>query len=252
MDFNLNLSTYGSTTLLDQIRTRINGPHEIIEYSNLVLSSYPQVSISTEPFIGLRILLRDTRAFNQSPHDRIMSLEAELRDTPQRAGLLKNKGCILRETVYDKMKDGLWLITLPVPRSHLNHQIQNTIEVLNNLEYYFGIITQDLIDINISGRCPVWNMERAMSSIIIPSEYKPMQLTADNSPYQLGYVTRINDEFCILRSRYMISKNEMFDKILTIVSLIAPNMHQQIYQPPQTLTYQTNQTPTFNQSSWVG
>lgn len=230
-----NSNTFGMNSgSLESFQGRIVGPSEIVPYANIVETAYPPYAISSEPFVGLKLFLRDSLANRGTPADRVRYLETveypdpygrkDTNGRPLPSGvrvlhkIFEGTGAIIRETDNHKMIDGYWLITMPVPKSQLAQQLNNLGFVLTKLENEFGIVYQDVCDINISGRCPLIDTERALSQVSIPSAYKDYLMTSDNSPYKLGYIQRINDEYMILRTRWCLPRNNMFEHVNMITT----------------------------------
>ena len=106
---------------VQQYQNHVLGPTEIVSYNTIVSQGYPPQAIQTEPFIGLKILCRDTNAAITNPAARMQQIDQNL-------GFLRGTGCLIRETALT-MKDGFWLISLPVPRSQLRQQIDKLLNV---------------------------------------------------------------------------------------------------------------------------
>lgn len=212
--FSSTFSGYGVTNTIETFQSRIIGPTEIVPYSDIVMQAYPPYAIASEPFIGLKVLVRDMQASKGTPAARLQFIDQYL------GSLLKDQGVIMRETNNNIMVDGYWVITMPVPKSQLKQQLNNLVVVLSNLEKYFGIVYQDMLDINISGRCPLIDTERCLSQVSIPRLYQQYLVPSDNSPYKLGYIVRINDEFTVLRTRWKLPRADMFENVQMIVTSV--------------------------------
>ena len=209
-----NFTTYGIGSTVETLQSRIVGPFEEVPYSDIVMQAYPPFAIMQEPFIGVKVLVRDMQAHKGTPAARLQYLDQYM------PSLLHGQGVIIRETNGNIMNDGFWVITMPVPRSQLKQQLNNLGNVLSALENNHGIVYQDIIDINVSGRCPLIDTERSMAQISIPKIYQQYLVQADNSPYKLGGIVRINDEYLILKSRWKLPRLDMFENISMIVSCI--------------------------------
>lgn len=206
---------YGGTGTLEAYQSHILFDEEV-PYASIVESRYPAYAFNQEPFIGLKVLCRDTQAHRGAPAARIEFLDKYLMHR------LVGKGILMRETDNYKMLDGYWVITMPVPKSQLRQQLDNLGEVLSILEREFGITYQEIIDINVSGRCQLIDTERAMSQIQVPKMYSRYLCDSVNSPYKIGHITRINDEFMVLRTRWTLPRQDMFENIGMVVSFIQP------------------------------
>lgn len=212
--FSSTFNTYGVSNTIETFQSRVIGPTEVVPYSEIVMQAYPPYAISMEPFVGLKVLVRDTQANRGTPQARLQYIDQYM------PTLLQNHGVIIRETNNQIMMDGYWVITMPVPKSQLSQQLTNLGHVLQVLEKHFGIVYQDMIDINISGRCPLIDTERSLSQVRVPKLYQQYLVSSDNSPYKLGYIVRINDEYLVLRTRWKLPRPDMFENIQMIVTSI--------------------------------
>lgn len=181
---------------LSNYQSRVIGPTETVDYSTIIMSRYPARAMQIEPFIGIKVLCKDLNAGFMTPRNRIIQIEQNL-------GFLRNSGCIIRETVND-MPDGYWVIACPVPRSQVAQQLKNLKNILSILETNFGIIRyDDLVEVNVSGHCYAQQSEQCLSSVVIPDIYMPNLVQPGfTSPYKIGNVIRINDEYLLLRTRW--------------------------------------------------
>jgi|LSQX01.3.fsa_nt_gb hypothetical protein len=200
-------------------QARVLGPTEVVDYATLVMQAYPTQAVQTEPFIGFRVLCRDANAFMTNPGERIRQIDANL-------GFLRGKGCIIRETKSSIMPDGFWIITFPVPRSQVNQQINQLLEVLATFEQFFGIVRHGVIEINVSGRCHFSETERCLSSLVIPPRYMSSLVIPDNTPYKLGNVIRINDNFILLRTRWNMGPQANAYEELVVLSQLMASMYR--------------------------
>lgn len=200
--------------MIEQYQTRVLGPTECVNYSETIKASYPPVAVQREPFVGFKVLCKDTvGAVNQM--ERLRYIDANL-------GFLRGKGCIIRETNSTQMPDGFWVIAFPVPRSQANQQLMNLMEVLSVFERFFGIVRQDLVEVNVSGRCSYMETENCLRGIFIPQAYSSKLIPPTNSPYRFGTVTRINQMFMILRTRWNL-KNP--DDIMVLAQILSSIYH---------------------------
>ena len=206
---------YLNENMYRQYQQRVLFPNEVVRYDQIVMSAYTREDIRREPFIGLKVLLKDTNFF------RSRSPEQRLRDIDSVAWkILQGSGCILRESNNSVMGDGIWLITFPSPRSLLPTQMRLIIKVLQNLEYSLGLVQTNLIETCISVRCPeveVGGMlqrgahlsQRYMNCIVKPTEQQFMT-------YTFGNVTPINRDYSLIRIRWMGEGNESFRNTETL------------------------------------
>lgn len=208
-------------SLLAQYQSRVLRPDEVVEYSAAIKHAYPPQAIQLEPFIGLKVLCKDTMAFTIDPASRIRQIEANL-------AFLRGKGCLIRETTQ-AMPDGFWVITMPVPRSQLAQQFNNLMDVITVLEQYFSIIRQGLVEINVSGRCTAAETERCMTGLVIPQRYMGALVVPDNTAYRYGHIIRINDNFMCLRTRWNLTNQTQntvhYEEILVLAQLISSMYH---------------------------
>lgn len=201
---------------MSQYQSRVIGPTEVVDYSALVVRSYPSYALQREPFIGFKVLCRDTNAHLMTPGDRMRQIDAYL-------GFMRGTGCLIRET-KPIMPDGFWVITMPVPRSQVAEQLLKLSEVLGIFEQQFGIVRDSIIEINVSGRCRMADTEKALSGLVLPPRYTNALITPGISPYKLGFVVRINDDFMVLRTRW---NSQMFatEELIVIAQLISSMYH---------------------------
>ena len=208
-------------SLVQQYQMRVLRPSEVVDYSSAVKQAYPPYAIQSEPFIGLKVLCKDTMAFVLDPPSRIRQIEANL-------GFMRGKGCLIRET-SQTMPDGFWIITMPVPRSQIAQQFNNLMEVLAILEQHFSIVRCGIIEINVSGRCSIAETERCMMGLTIPQRYSEALVVPDNTPYRYGHLIRINDNFMCLRTRWDLTRQTQntvhYEEILVLAQLISSMYH---------------------------
>lgn len=205
------------STIVQQVQSRVLSPHEIVDYSTAIMQAYPPTAIQNEPFIGFKVLCRDTNASMVHPAERLKQIDMNL-------GLIvKGKGCIIRETTPE-MPDGFWVITMPVPRSQVNQQINNLMSVLQILEQSFGIIRLNIIEINVSGRCYINETEACLTGLMIPPRYATSLIQPENTPYRFGHVVRINDSYMCLRTRWDIKQN-VYEDLVVLSQLMSSIYH---------------------------
>lgn len=207
--------------LVQQYQSRVLGPTEPVMYSEIIKQAYPPQALHQEPFVGFKVLCTDTNAYGTNPAERIRYIDSGL-------GFLKGRGCIIRETSIQK-PDGFWVITLPVPRSQITQALNNLMNVLTTFEQYFGIVRDGLFEINVSGKCHINDTERCLSGLTIPQRYLTFVVTPENTPYRLGHIVRINDQFMVLRTRWDLSKTNSpathYEDLTVIAQLIASMYH---------------------------
>lgn len=209
-------------TLVQQYQSHVIGPNEIVDYSSIVKNTYPAAAVHQEPFIGMKVLCTDTNAYNGAPCERIRYIEANI-------GFLRGKGCIIRETSPAK-PDGFWIITLPVPQSQLSIMLNNLLDVLAFVEQYFGIINDGLFEINVSGKCSVYEIETCFNKLLIPADYQTKLIQPESTPYRIGHIRRINKQFMVVRTRWNLSDyrttpKSIFEQLAVISQLLASMYH---------------------------
>lgn len=207
-------------SIVQQLQSRVIGPTEVVHYSSIIRQVYPDAALQIEPFIGFKVLCRDNNASLIDPRNRLAQIDANL-------GFLRGTGCIIRETSL-QMTDGFWVITLPVPRSQVNVQINNLLKVLSILERAFGIVSQNMFEINVSGRCFETETERCLSGLMIPPRYLGSLLVPDNTPYKHGTVIRINDTYMCLRTRWKLSNSSVqnsYEDLVVLSQIISSIYH---------------------------
>jgi hypothetical protein len=207
-------------SLVEQYQRQVLGPTQVVDYSAVVMQAYPPQAMQMEPFVGFKILCKDTNAFTTDPRTRLSQIDSGL-------GFLSGKGCIIRETDMS-MPDGFWVITMPVPRSQVNQQLNNLMNVLTILEQYFGIIRSCMVEINVSGKCNIADTERCLSGLTIPSRYMTELEMPENTPYRIGHITRINDNFMVLRTRWRFHNpptTDRYEDLVVLSQLISSIYH---------------------------
>ena len=178
--------------------------------------------------IGLRVLCKDLNAHISTQADRFQYLEQSL----NAAGILRNTGCVIRETQLNEAMDGFWVITFPVPISQLARQLMNLTNVLQFLATQFGIVATDVYEINVSGRCATGETESRLAMISL-GQFNNALIEPSNTPYKLGHVVRINDHFAMLRTMWDFSKGMQtqgkmvarFNELTIIPQLLAAAFH---------------------------
>ena len=206
------------------VQTRVIRADDIVNYSGIVKAGHRPETIQAEPFIGIKILCKDSQANAMAPAQRIAQLDQFLGTPNTMTGMtpLSGTGCCLRETKYSIMPDGFWLITLPVPRSVMGVQIQNLIRTIQMLKQ-IGINQIGYVEINVSGRCPLNCLEMCLNGLMIPDNFMVFADQNDNSPYKLGKVERINNNFICFRSRWKLNPSDpnLYQNISAIALLIS-------------------------------
>lgn len=206
------------------VQTRIIRSDDIVNYSGIIRAGHRPEIINAEPFVGIKILCKDSQSNKMAPAQRIAQLDQFLGTPNPMTGItpFAGTGCCMRETKYSIMPDGFWLITLPVPRSVLGVQIQNLGRVIQMLKQ-IGITQQGYTEINVSGKCPITCLEMFMNNLMIPDNFMAYADQNDGSPYKVGKVERINNEFMCFRSRWRFNPADpnLYQNIIAISLLIS-------------------------------
>jgi hypothetical protein len=199
-------------------------PEEPVDYSSIIKAVYPPYAVQTESFVGFKVLCTDTLAPSTNPRDRMAYIDSQL------GFIIKNKGIIVRETNNTK-PDGLWIITLPVPRSQVATALNNLFDVLRSFENYFGIVCDGIFDVCVSGRCPVTEIEKSLQGITIPKSYMSYLIPTNNILFSIGQIQRINDMFMCLRTRWDLKSKDngntslYFEDLAVLAQLISSLYH---------------------------
>lgn len=187
--------------LLANYQSHVLGPSEPVNYPQIVRTAYPTNAIQTEPFVGFKILCKDMNAFTLgNTGDRLRQLDTF-------CPTLKGTGCVLRESGQSVMTDGLWLISMPVPRSQVNIQLDLMIKVLRVMELNFGIIPVGIFEVCVSGKCMPNEIEMKLNRVSIPSNYQHMLIVPADSPYKMGNCKRINDYYMMFKTMWNMSND---------------------------------------------
>lgn len=183
--------------LVRQYQTHVLGPSEGVDYASIIKNTYPAEQLRVEPVIGIKALCTDHQA-GGNPAERLAYLDTQV------PYLVGNRGCIVRETNPTK-PDGLWVITIPTVRRFLNNQLANVIEVIEAMAANYGITSDGLFDLSVSGRCTPYETEQMFQQLIIPKSLESKLVPTNNIMCRLGHIQRINDEFVCLRTRWDFS-----------------------------------------------
>lgn len=215
-----------------QLQTRVLPPETCIDYSSIIMQSYPPYAIQKEPFIGFKIKCRDTQAgrmYGQGER-RMLQIDQFLNPPVNQMGYqpyqppLIDSGVILRATHF-QMPDGIWVITMPVPQKQLGEQLDRLFKVLQLLEQRLGIVlTGEDYEVNVSGICPINEVENILNSLYIPPQYMKMLEQPSNTAYRFGHLTRINDMYACFRTRWkpgLMHPSNVYEVLMTLSTLIA-------------------------------
>lgn len=213
--------------MIEQYQTSVLRPDFVVDYASEMMQKYLPEQLAMEPMVGMRVLCTDTQALTMNPVARMEMIDRHIGVGPGQGGILNQTGCILREAAPMEAPNGIWVITCPVPQSQLVRQLDNLNLVLNRLAQGLGIISMEVVDINVSGRCAIGETEARMSNILIPPEYRNVLAEPTNTPYKIGHLIRINDQFALLRTRWdwsnkrsVNSVNHHYQDLLIIPQLL--------------------------------
>ena len=207
-----------------QLQQRVLGPETVVDYSTLIMQSYPAYAIQHEPFVGFKIRCRDTQTNPYHGEYRMQQIDAFLQQTR----CLMDTGVILRASDF-QTPDGIWVITMPVPRSQIVDILGKLFHVLAILEKQLGIVmTGTGYEINVSGRCLPYEVETVIGSLQIPTDYLSMLIPPVKSAFRYGYLYRINDVYACFRTRWNMgnrSANQMQEALMLLSQLIVSIFH---------------------------
>lgn len=214
--------------MIENYQTHVLGPDENVDYVGEMKSGYRPEQLQMEPMVGMRILVKDLNCHIASPLERFRYIEQML----NQSGVLRNTGCVIRETKYTEAPDGFWVITFPVPLSFITKQLMNLANVLTFLSTQLGIVSTDICEINVSGHCGYNETEARLSRITL-GPYTASLIEPSGTPYKMGHVVRINDYFVILRTLWDFSKGQpnqgrvsnRFNELTIIPQLLAAAFH---------------------------
>jgi hypothetical protein len=182
--------------MIENYQSHILKPTEIVDYSAELMNGVRPETIQMEPMIGFKLLTKDMNAGTApSQAARFQYLEMNL-------GFLKDTGCIIRETQPIESPDGFWIISFPVPISQLATQLMSITRVMDFIAANFGIVSMDSVEINVSGKCRVGETEWRLANVNIPAQIRQSLIEPSNTPYKLGHIIRINDDFAMLRTMW--------------------------------------------------
>lgn len=209
---------------IEVYQSGILGPSQVVDYSGTVMQAYGPDVVLREPFVGFKVLCRDRGGMSMNPRFRLEQLDRGL------VQILPGTGCIVREasTLEIPDKSGLWVITMPVPRSQVAEQMKYLMTVLAILERDAGIVLAGTYEVNVSGRCTPQETEHALGSLYITPDYAQYSVNPPNSPYKLGQVIRINDYFMCYRTRWNFSNKpvaDVYKDLIVLSQLISAIYH---------------------------
>jgi hypothetical protein len=189
--------------LFQQYQNRVLGYSEIVYYDQILMNGNYREAIKREPMVGIKILLKDTRAYDApSPGDRIRFINSGLMT------VLNQTGCCLRESKSTIMPDGFWLISFPVPRSQIGIQITQMMNTIIKLNTYLGFVCMGLVELYISGRATQYELMDRISRVELPEKYRRQLVKPDNGShfisYNFGCTIPINQFYTLVKTRWVI------------------------------------------------
>jgi hypothetical protein len=211
MLYNLNFGSFASNAIYPG--AKVLTPNEVFDYSNYIMSTWPQYK--TEPMIGFKILLKDTRPTTNCG-EKIQIVEQNSQQ------LFYGRNCMMREGPITDI-NSYYLISLPVPRSMLQTQLNNISYCLQMLEMHLGIHRQAVTEVDVSGKTNMYETQRMMSSIIIPPQY--MQKIIPSSGMMMGDLEFLNKEYACLRTKWNIPEPSVLDDMGLLAQLISSVFH---------------------------
>jgi len=186
--------------MIGNYQNRVLSPAEVIDYSAEMINGFMPEHLHQEPMVGFKVLCKDLNAYSMTQADRFQLIERNI-------GFLNQSGCVIREAHLNEAPDGFWVITFPVPQSQLMRQLNSLMNILGFMANQFGIVSTDVCEINVSGRCGMAETEARLANICIPPQYGYALVEPQNTPYKMGHVLRINEEFILLRTMWDFSRN---------------------------------------------
>jgi hypothetical protein len=191
-----------------QYQNHVIGYSEIVYYDQILMNGKYREAIKREPMVGIRVLLKDTCAYNaQSPAQRIQYINSGL------YSVLNETGCFLRESKSMVMPDGFWLVSFPVPRSQLTFQIDQIQNVIINLGRYLGFVCIGLVEISISGRGNRFELTDRLSTVILPEKYRSRLVKQETGStfisYNFGCIIPINARYSLIKTRWCIDSESL-------------------------------------------
>lgn len=179
-----------------ELQNKVLLPEAIVDYARMISDAYPANAMAI-PFVGMKLLCRDTRAYG-NPQRRMMELD-------QYCGqILNGTCCALRESNLG-IPDGIWVITMPVPRTQIDQMISSIIDVLTKLNR-IGISFSGMLEINISGLCKPYEVPTMLQSVTVPIEYEKYLIQPD-SAFRLAKPYSLNENYTLFRTRWNVSNN---------------------------------------------
>lgn len=209
-----------------QLQQRVLSPEAGVDYSTIIMQSYPAYAIQREPFIGFKIKCRDTQVsrYYGAGEERMKQIDAFLQQT----NMLVGTGVILRATHFE-MPDGIWVITMPAPRSFVMTSLQKLFSVLQLLEQRLGIVmTGEDYEICVSGRCLPMEVESTIGSLHISPQYLRYLREPTNTAFKYGHLIRINDVYACFRTRWnpgLQSPTQIQEFLMMLSQLISAIFH---------------------------
>jgi hypothetical protein len=201
---------------ITQYQSRVLGPSEDVPYASMIERAYPPEAFR-EPFLSVKIMMQDDGYMNaRCGAERMKQIDSML---PR---LLANSGCILREAEPNSIPSGygIYLISLPVPRSQFMNQLKVVVAVMNNLAQYLGIVYTGIIETNVSGRMNQYDEAISKKMFMLPQHLREkICVRNDGWGSSIGKIEVINPDYRLFRIIWKTPAMESFiDEILEMTT----------------------------------
>lgn len=201
---------------ITSLQNRVLGPSEDVPYATLTQRAYPPTAFR-EPFLSVKILMQDDGYMSaRCGADRMKQIDSAC------TRILANSGCILREAEPNVIHNGygIYLISLPVPRSQFANQLRVVLSVMNNLAQYLNIVYTGVIETNVSGKMTQYDEAQAKKMFVLPNHLKE-KITVRNEGWgsSVGKIEPINPDYRLFRVLWRSPATEGFiDEILDMTT----------------------------------
>lgn len=201
---------------ITQLQNHVLGPSEDVPYASILERAFPPAAFR-EPFVSVKLLMQDEGYMNaRCGAERMKQIDSVL---PR---LLANSACILREAEPNVVPNGygIYLISLPVPRSQFMNQIKTVISVMNNLAQHLGIVYTGFLETNVSGKMNQYDENVSKRMFVLPNNLKA-KVCVRNEGWgsSIGKIEPINPEYRLFRIMWKSPAMEGFvDEILEMIA----------------------------------
>jgi hypothetical protein len=198
---------------ITSLQNHVLGPSEDVPYAALTERAYPPTAFR-ERFMSVKILMQDEGYMNaRCGAERMKQLDSACRP------ILANSGCILREAEADTVPNGIYLISLPVPRSQFQRQLGIVLSVMNRLAQDLGIMYTGVIETNVSGRMNEYDEQIAKKMFRLPQSLEEkITKRTDGFSQSVGKLEKINSEYEIFRVLWRTVSDNIIDEILEMMN----------------------------------